>query len=47
MMDKAAQACYALCRARIVEEIQRRKGTRIAEHLRLVLSVIDEYRVFR
>jgi hypothetical protein len=41
MRDQAAHACRALCRARIVEEMQRRKGTPIAEHLRLVLSVID------
>jgi hypothetical protein len=41
MRDKAAHACRALCRARIVEEMQRRKRTPIAEHLRLVLSVID------
>jgi hypothetical protein len=41
MKDKAAHASHALCRARVVEEIQRRKGTQIAEHLQLVLSVID------
>jgi hypothetical protein len=41
MKDKAAYACHALCRARVVEEMQRRKGTRIAEHPKLVLSVID------
>jgi hypothetical protein len=41
MKDKAAHACGALCRARVVEEIQRRKGTQIAEHLKLVVSVID------
>ena len=27
MKDKAAHACHALCRARLVEEIRRRKGT--------------------
>jgi hypothetical protein len=32
---------HALCRARAVEEIQRRKGMRLAEHLKLVLGVID------
>ena len=32
---------HALCRARVVENIQRGKGTRIAEHLQLVLSVAD------
>ena len=41
MRDNAALVCRALCRARIVEEMQRRKRTPIAEHLRLVLSVID------
>jgi hypothetical protein len=41
MKDRAAHASRALCQTRVVEEIQRRKGTRIAEHLRLVLSVID------
>ena len=41
MKDKAAHACHALCRARVLEEIQRRKGTVSAEHLKLVLSVID------
>ena len=30
MKDKAAHACHALCRARVVEEIQRHKRTRIA-----------------
>ena len=32
MKEKATHACHALCRARSVEEMQRRKGTRIAEH---------------
>ena len=41
MKEKAAQACRALCRARVVEEIRLRKGTPTAEHLKLVLSVID------
>ena len=41
MKEKAAQACHALCRARVVEEIRLRKGTPAAEHLTLVLSVID------
>ena len=38
---KAAHACHALCRARVVEEIQRRKGTPTADHLKLVLNVIE------
>jgi hypothetical protein len=41
MKDKAAHACHTLCRVRVVEEIQRRKGTPTAVHLQLVLSVID------
>jgi hypothetical protein len=41
MKDKAVHACHVLCRARVVEEIQRRKGTTTAEHLKYVLSVID------
>ena len=41
MKDKAAHACHALCRARIVEQIKRRKGTATSEHLKVVLSFID------
>ena len=41
MKDKAIHACHVVCRARVVEEIQRRKGTATAEHLKYVLSVID------
>jgi hypothetical protein len=41
MKDKAAHACRTLCRALVAEELQRRRGTRIAEHLKLVLSIID------
>ena len=41
MKDKAAHACHALCRARIVEDMRRQKGTATAEHLKFVLSVID------
>jgi hypothetical protein len=40
MKDKASRACHALCRACVFEEI-RRKGTTTAEHLKLVLAVID------
>ena len=36
MRDQAAHACRALCRARVAEELQRRRGTRI-----LALSIID------
>ena len=31
----------ALCRGRVAEELQRRRGTLIGEHLKLVLSIID------
>jgi hypothetical protein len=41
MREKVAHACQVLCRARLVEEIRLRKGTSTAEHLKLVLSVID------
>ena len=41
MKDKAAHACHALCRARIVEEMQRQKETATAEHLKTVLNAID------
>jgi hypothetical protein len=43
MKDKAAEICRTLCRARVAEEIRRkRKGTSTAEHLKIVLSVIDD-----
>ena len=41
MKDRAAHACRALCRARVLEEMERRRGTQIAEHLKLVLNIID------
>ena len=41
MRDQAAHACRALCRARVAEELQRRRGTPIAEHLKLVVDVMD------
>ena len=41
MKDKAAHACHALFRARLVEEARLRKGTSTAEYLKVVLSVID------
>jgi hypothetical protein len=44
MKEKAAHACHALCRARVVEEIGLRKGTTTAEHLKLVLNVIEGLR---
>jgi hypothetical protein len=41
MREKAAHAGQTLCRARVVEEIRLRKGTSTADHLKLVLTVID------
>ena len=41
MKDKAARGCRVLCRDRVAEELERRRGTPIAEHLKLVLSIID------
>jgi hypothetical protein len=41
MKEKAAHACHALCRARVLEEIRLRKETPTEQHLKLVLSVID------
>jgi hypothetical protein len=35
MKEKAAHACHALCRARVVEEIRLRKGTRTATRARV------------
>jgi hypothetical protein len=46
MKDRAAQACRTLCRARVAEEIRRRKGTSTAEHLKIVLSIIDSAALF-
>jgi hypothetical protein len=41
MKDRAVQACRTLCRMRVADEIRRRKGTSTAEHLKVVLSIID------
>jgi Tfp pilus assembly protein PilF len=41
MKDQAARVSRALCRARVVAEMHQRRGTQIAEHLKLVLSIID------
>ena len=40
-LSSRRRRCRALCRARVADELQRRRGTRIAEHLKLVLSIID------
>ena len=42
MKDHAARVSRALCRSRVVAEMYQRRGTRIAEHLKLVLRVIDQ-----
>ena len=39
--EKAAQSCRFLCRARVLEEIPRHKRTRTAEHLKLVLDIVN------
>ena len=41
LKDKAARACRVLCRDRVAEELKRRRGTRITEHLKLVSAFID------
>lgn len=41
MKDTAAYAGRRMCRARVLEEAPRHRGTSTAEHLRLVLEVID------
>jgi hypothetical protein len=46
MKDRAAQAGRTLCRGRVAEEIRRRKGTSTAEHLKVVLSIIDTAALF-
>ena len=41
MKDKAAHACRALCRARVAEELQRRRGT---AHRRALEAGAQQYR---
>jgi hypothetical protein len=41
MKDRAVEACQTLCRSRLLEEIPRHKGTPTADHLKLVLSVVE------
>jgi hypothetical protein len=41
MRDQTALICRALCRSRIVAEMHQRRGTRLADHLKLVLTIID------
>ena len=47
MKDTAARVCHGLCRARVLEAMRRRKGTSTAEHLKIVLSVIDDWARFQ
>ncbi len=42
MKDSAVRVCRGLCRARVVEEIWRCKGTSTGEHLKVVLQVIED-----
>ena len=44
MKDQAARVCRAPRRTRVVAEMYQRRGTRLAEHLKLVLSIIDRGR---
>jgi hypothetical protein len=44
MKGMAFRAFYTLVRSRVAEEIRRCKGTSTAEHLKIVLSVIDRVR---
>jgi hypothetical protein len=39
--DQADRVCRALCRTRVVAEMHQRSGTRLADHLKLVLSIMD------
>jgi hypothetical protein len=41
LKDQAAKACRELCRDAVVKEKTKLAVTRTAEHLKLVLSVID------
>jgi hypothetical protein len=41
MRDQSARVSRALCRTRVVAENHQRRGTPTAEHLKLVLSIID------
>ena len=41
MKEKAAHSCRAFCRARVLEDIPRHKRTETAEHLKLVLDIVN------
>ena len=40
--DLAAQRCRDWCRQRVLEELDQREGTPIADHLRIVLNAMEE-----
>jgi hypothetical protein len=40
--DEAAKSWRKLCRERVAKEVTNHKGTPMAEHWKLVLSVIDD-----
>ncbi len=42
MKDSAARVCRGLCRARVLDEIRRRRGTSTEKHLKIVLNIIDD-----
>jgi hypothetical protein len=41
MKDQAARVCRSLCCTRVIAEIHKCRGTRLEDHLKLVLSIID------
>jgi hypothetical protein len=41
MKDQAARVCRSLCRTRVVAEMHQRRGTRLADHLKMGLSIMD------
>jgi hypothetical protein len=41
--DAAAQKCRDWCRQRVLEELDQREGAPTADHLRIVLTAIDEF----
>jgi hypothetical protein len=43
--DAAAQRCRDWCRQRVREELDQREGAPSADHLRIVLSAIEEFSV--
>jgi hypothetical protein len=39
--DAAAEQCRDWCRQRVLQELEQREGTPTADHLRIVLNVIE------